>query len=79
MSLFKRFKPLPVPKGCEGLEIRTESSICTGETVIGFYDPVSKHLLCSELVRTDEDIAAYCQKFGKEPVQRHASAPDPHR
>ncbi|SDB49165.1 hypothetical protein SAMN02910317_02488 [Ruminococcaceae bacterium FB2012] len=67
MSLFKSFKPLPVPKDCEGLEIRTESSVCTGEKIIGFYDPVSKRLLCSELVRSDEDIRAFYKKYGRDP------------
>ncbi len=66
MSLFKSFKPAPIPKGCEGLSIRTESSTCTGETVIGFYDPVSKKLLCSELVRSKEEISAFYKKYGLE-------------
>lgn len=66
MSLFgKRNKPVPVPKECMGLDIRVESSVCTGEKVIGFYDPVTKKLLYSELVRTDEDIKAYYRKYGK--------------
>ena len=65
MSLFRSFKPLPLPKGCEGLEIRTESSTCTGEKIIGFYEPVTKKLLCSELVRSEEDIAAFCRKYGR--------------
>ena len=64
MSLFRSFKPVPVPKGCEDLEIRTESSVCTGEKIIGFYDPVSKRLLCSELVRTEDDIKAFYKKYG---------------
>ncbi|MBR4555601.1 MAG: hypothetical protein IKO27_08445 [Ruminococcus sp.] len=70
MSLFKKYKPSAPPKGCEGLEIRTESSTCTGETVIGFYDPVSKKLLCSELVRSSEDIEAFCRKYGRESVKK---------
>ena len=65
MSLFKSFKPLPVPKGCEGLEIRTESSTCTGERIIGFYEPTSKKLLCSELVRSDEDVRAFFRKYDR--------------
>lgn len=66
MSLFgKRDTSVPVPKGCEGLDIRVESSVCTGEKVIGFYDPKSKKLLCSELVRTDADIEAFKRKYGK--------------
>ena len=68
MSLFKSKTPkLPVPSGCEGLEIKTEASVCTGEKTIGFYDPVTKRLICSELVRSDEDIKAFCRKYGREP------------
>lgn len=64
MSLFKKPRREPVPKGCEGLEVRIESSTCTGEKVIGFYEPVSKKLLCSELVRSDEEIKAFCERYG---------------
>ena len=70
MSLFKRSRTQPVPKGCEGLSIRTESSTCTGETVIGFYDPVTRKLLCPELVRSEEDIAAYYRRYGLERGER---------
>lgn len=66
MSLFKSFRTVPLPKECEGLSVRVESSTCTGEKVIGFYEPVSKKLLCSELVRTDADIEAFCKKYGTE-------------
>jgi acetyl/propionyl-CoA carboxylase alpha subunit len=66
VSLFgKKKNAVSVPKGCEGLDIRVESSVCTGEKVIGFYDPKTKKLLCSELVRTDEDIKAFYKKYGK--------------
>ncbi|MBR1393127.1 MAG: hypothetical protein IJ561_04760 [Ruminococcus sp.] len=64
MSLFKKPRTAAVPKGCEGLEVRIESSTCTGEKVIGFYEPVSKKLLYSELVRSDEDIKAFCERYG---------------
>ena len=64
MSLFKKPRREPVPKGCEGLEVRIESSTCTGEKVIGFYEPVSKKLPCSELVRSDEEIKAFCERYG---------------
>lgn len=64
MSLFKKPRREPVPKGCEGLEVRIESSTCTGEKVIGFYEPVSKKLLCSELVMSDEEIKAFCERYG---------------
>ncbi|MBR6101978.1 MAG: hypothetical protein IKP95_06090 [Ruminococcus sp.] len=70
MSLFRSTHPQKVPKGCEGLEIKTESSTCTGETVIGFYEPVSKKLLCSELVRSREEIAAFYRRYGFEPPKK---------
>ena len=71
MSLFgkKKNAVTTVPKDCEGLDIRVESSTCTGEKTIGFYDPKSKKLRCCELVRTDADIDAYCAKFGIERKQ----------
>ena len=72
MGLFKSFRAMPVPKGCEGLEIRTESSTCTGETVIGFYEPVSKRLLCSELVRSRDEIEAFFRRYGREPADNTA-------
>lgn len=48
-----------IPPGCENLQIRTRSSICTGETEIGFYDPVSRQLRYSQLVRTAEEISDF--------------------
>lgn len=67
MSLFgKRRTVIPVPKECEGLDIRVESSVCTGERVIGFRDPRSGKLLCSELVRSDDDITAFYAKYGRQ-------------
>lgn len=66
MPLFRRKEKIElVPQGCENLEIRTQSSICTGETVIGFYDPVSRELRCSQLVRTPEEAAAFCARYGR--------------
>ncbi|MBQ6674988.1 MAG: hypothetical protein IJM75_02555 [Ruminococcus sp.] len=65
MSLFcSTFSPKPIPKGCEGLEIRIQSSTCTGEKTIGFYDRVQGRLLYSELVRGDADIEAFYRKYG---------------
>ncbi len=62
--LFSKKRSAKIPKECEGLEIRTESSICTGETTIGFYEPRSKKLLYRELVRTPEDMIAFYERYG---------------
>lgn len=64
MGLFKKFRVLPVPEECAGMEIKVESSICTGEKTIGFYDPAERKLLYTELVRNDGDIQAFYDKYG---------------
>lgn len=66
MGIFSKPKKASLPPECEGLEIRTEASICTGEKTIGFYDPVSKKLLYRELVRSEEDIRSFYEKYGRE-------------
>lgn len=62
----KRFhrKVSPIPDGFSGDSIRVESSICTGETVIGFYNPAEKKLCCAELVRCQADIDQFYAKYG---------------
>ena len=65
MSIFQKpFKPKPIPKECEGMEVKVQSSTCTGEKTIGFYDRVSGRLLYSELVRDSGDIDRFYQKYG---------------
>ncbi|MGN1116273.1 MAG: hypothetical protein ACI4TH_06885 [Candidatus Ornithomonoglobus sp.] len=67
MKLFKKKqKSEPVPQGYTIGDIRTESSICTGETTIGFYDAHERRLMYAELVKSDEDITAYYAKYGAE-------------
>lgn len=63
MGLLKR-KKLPVPKGCEGMEVRVMSSTCTGERVIGFYDSRTRELKFGELVQSDRDIKDFYEKYG---------------
>lgn len=65
MGLLKK-KKLPVPEGCEGMEVRVMSSTCTGERVIGFYDRKTRELKFSELVRSDRDIKDFYEKYGFE-------------
>ena len=64
MSFFKKDKPGKPPAGCEGLEVRIESSTCTGEKTIGFFDPSTRRLKYTELVRSPEDITAFCERYG---------------
>ena len=66
-NLFKRKNQArAIPDGFSADSIRTESSICTGETIIGFYDEVSKKLCHAEMVKNEEEIAAFYAKYGLE-------------
>jgi hypothetical protein len=60
----KKHHAVPVPSECAGLEVKVESSICTGEKIIGFYDPKTKKLLYSELVTSAKDITDFYAKYG---------------
>lgn len=51
MRIFqKRVKSQAIPDRFTAADIRMESSTCTGETVIGFYDAAEKRLCYAELV-----------------------------
>lgn len=58
-------KSTSVPKGCEELEIKTLSSICTGEKTIGFFDPKTGKLLFAELVKSPRDEEEYRRRYGR--------------
>ncbi len=64
VSLFKKHKTLPVPEECRGMEIKVQSSTCTGEKTIGFFDRATGNLMYSELVRTQEDVDSFYAKYG---------------
>lgn len=64
MSIFRKFRVLSVPEECRGMEVRIESSACTGEKTIGFYDPAARKLIYAELVRSDGDIQSFYDKYG---------------
>lgn len=64
MSIFKKRIVANLPKDCQGLEVKIMSSTCTGEKTIGFYDRIEKKLKYSELVRNDDDISAFYDKYG---------------
>lgn len=70
MHLFskkRKEKSIPLPDGCTPEQIRMESSICTGEKTIGFYNAAEKKLRYAELVREDSDIAAFYARYGLTP------------
>ena len=64
MRLLKKRKCEKIPEGYTADSVRIEKSTCTGERTIGFYDPKEKRLVCAELVRSDADIDAFCEKYG---------------
>ena len=66
MALFGKKKTSPIPEECRGMEVMTESSTCTGERTIGFFDPVTGRLRYTELVRSEEDVIAFCRRYGVE-------------
>lgn len=56
--------PMAPPPGLGAADIRTESSICTGETTIGFRDPATGRLLQAVVVRSPADAAAFYRAYG---------------
>jgi hypothetical protein len=65
MGVFCRKKEsIPIPEGYTAESVKVESSICTGEKTIGFYDSVQKKLMYAELVESDKDVAAFYEKYG---------------
>lgn len=67
MKIFSKTQKIsPIPEGFCADDIKTESSICTGETTIGFYSKKNKRLYYAELVHSNEDILKFYQKYGVE-------------
>lgn len=66
MGLFKKHKPepLPLPEPFSAQDIRVESSVCTGEKTIGFYDRSAHKLRFAELVRTEQDVRDFYARYG---------------
>lgn len=65
MKLFnKNKKVISIPEGFTSDDIKIESSTCTGEKTIGFYDKFSKKLMYAELIRSDADISTFYEKYG---------------
>ena len=55
---------IQIPEGYTEQDIKVESSTCTGEKTIGFYDKHDKKLHYSELIRTERDIRAFYAGYG---------------
>lgn len=65
MSIFGKKKTcVPIPEECKDMEIKIQSSACTGEKTIGFLDRRTGELKYPELVRTQADIDAFYEKYG---------------
>lgn len=55
------------PEGLGVENIEVESSICTGETIIGFRDPKRNTLEQAVVVRSPADLRAFYAAYGYEP------------
>lgn len=68
----KKKEILPIPEGFTADDLKIESSTCTGEKTIGFYNKADKKLYYSELVMDNDDIRSYCAKYGIEAKERES-------
>ena len=67
MHFFHKKKAIqPIPEPFTAQDIKTEASTCTGERTIGFYDRGSHRLRYAELVRSEQDIRDFYEKYGVE-------------
>lgn len=66
MGIFRKKVTVKVPAECEGMEVRIQSSTCTGEKTIGFFNRSTRELMYPELVRSQSDIDAFYEKYGIE-------------
>ncbi len=62
--MFRKKKVREIPNECRGMEIKIQSSTCTGEKTIGFFDRKTGELMYKELVRDKSDIAAFYESYG---------------
>ncbi len=60
----KSTKTIPIPEGYTAEDIKIESSTCTGEKTIGFYDKHDRKLHYSELVQTEREIKSFYARYG---------------
>lgn len=59
-----KIKKEAIPEGFTAEDIKIESSVCTGETTIGFYDRAEGRLRYAELVLGEGDVAAFYKRYG---------------
>ena len=57
-------KKSAIPEGFTEEDIKLESSICTGEKTIGFFDRSENRLKFAELVESESDISAFYKRYG---------------
>ena len=69
---FQKKKSLRTPPSGMGRDdIATQSSICTGETMVGFLDKSTGRLLQAVVVRNDTDFADFYRSYGYEPPRQN--------
>ena len=64
---FNRHKTVSVlrpPQSLGPADIATQSSICTGETIIGFRQPGTDRLLQAVVVHSAQDVADFYRSYG---------------
>lgn len=66
MGILGRKSHTEPPRGLTARDVKIESSICTGETVIGFFDKTKNKLIHEELVLSKKDILAFYKRYGLE-------------
>jgi len=66
MSLFRRKTPHAIPYDPETQEPAVQSSICTGEMVVGFIDRKTGKFRKYELARGQGDVETFCKRVGIE-------------
>ena len=71
MKLFGRKTPEPElpPFSAEDFEPVIRASICTGEKVACMREKASGKLHEVMLIRSEEDLAAICSRYGRRPEQ----------
>ncbi len=67
MSLFRKREQPRIPYDPATQEPAVRSSICTGETVVGFLDRKTGRFREYELTRSRSDVDAFCARVGIEP------------
>lgn len=65
MPLFKKNTP-PIPYDPAAQEPAVRTSICTGETVVGFVDRKTGKFQEYELARSRSDVDTFCARVGVE-------------